>query len=89
MGLPLAQQPGGDLTPDEALIACSWHTVPFEVASGVRRGGRCVGAGLRAWPVGSQDGLLVMRRRGVETPVSTGEANEDSCRSCVRGQEAA
>lgn len=54
-GLPLAQTLDEYLTPDGALIACSWHGALFDPATGLCVGGPCVGATLTAWPVAVGD----------------------------------
>ena len=58
-GLPLAQRLDEYLTPDGGLIACSWHSALFAIDSGTCVGGPCVGAGLTAWPVAVEDGMIV------------------------------
>ena len=57
-GLPLAQKLDDYLTPDGALIACSWHGALFEPESGACVGGPCVGAALTPWPVTVKDRVL-------------------------------
>lgn len=58
-GLPLAQRLDDYLTPDGALIACSWHGALFDVASGACVGGPCSGGALTRWPVEVRDGAIV------------------------------
>ena len=58
-GLPLAQRLDHYLTPDGALIACSWHGALFEVATGACVGGPCAGQRLTPWPLVVVDGELV------------------------------
>lgn len=58
-GVPLAQQLDRYLSPDGALIACSWHGALFRIADGVCVGGPCVGAQLQGWPVAVVDGAIV------------------------------
>lgn len=58
-GLPLAQTLDDYLTPDGALIACSWHGALFDVADGNCVGGPCAGQSLTPWPVGVREGQLV------------------------------
>jgi len=58
-GVPLAKTLDDYLTPDGALITCSWHGALFEIASGTCVGGPCVGQTLTAWPVAVQDGRIV------------------------------
>ena len=59
MGLPLAQKLDEYLTPDCALIACSWHSALFEIDTGACVGGPCTGARLTPWPVAVRDGAIV------------------------------
>ena len=59
MGLPLAQVLDDYLTPDGGLIACSWHSALFDMATGQCRGGPCVGSALTPWPVVVEDDRLV------------------------------
>jgi nitrite reductase/ring-hydroxylating ferredoxin subunit len=58
-GLPLAQTLDDYLTPDGALIACSWHGALFRPEDGVCVGGPCAGQALTAWPVAVRDGQIV------------------------------
>ena len=58
-GLPLAQRLDDYLTPDGALIACSWHGALFDIASGACVGGPCAGQRLTLWPLVVIDGELV------------------------------
>jgi nitrite reductase/ring-hydroxylating ferredoxin subunit len=58
-GMPLAQVLDEYLTPDGALIACSWHGALFRPGDGVCVGGPCVGARLTPWPVTVTDGMVV------------------------------
>ena len=58
-GLPLAQTLDDYLTPDGALIACSWHGALFRPEDGLCVGGPCVGQALTAWPVAVRDGQIV------------------------------
>jgi nitrite reductase/ring-hydroxylating ferredoxin subunit len=58
-GLPLAQTLDDYLTPDGALIACSWHGALFRPEDGVCVGGPCVGQSLTTWPVAVRDGQIV------------------------------
>ena len=58
-GLPLAQVLDDYLTPDGALIACSWHGALFDPESGACVGGPCLSARLSPWPVAVRDGALV------------------------------
>lgn len=57
-GLPLARVLDGYMTPDGALIACSWHGALFEPQTGACVGGPCVAARLTAWPVTVENGVL-------------------------------
>ena len=57
-GLPLAQELDAYMTPDGALIACSWHGALFEPQTGACVGGPCLGARLTPWPVVVDDGVL-------------------------------
>ncbi len=57
-GLPLAQQLDKYLTPDGALIACSWHGALFRPTDGVCVGGPCTGQRLTPWPVRVEGGLV-------------------------------
>jgi nitrite reductase/ring-hydroxylating ferredoxin subunit len=50
-GLPLAQRLDDYLTPDGAMIACSWHGAMFRIEDGACLGGPCAGAALTPWPV--------------------------------------
>lgn len=59
MGLPLAQKLDDYLTPDGALIACSWHGALFAPSDGACLGGPCAGAALTPWPVTVEDGMIV------------------------------
>ena len=59
MGLPLAQTLDEYLTPDGALIACSWHSALFAIADGRCVGGPCVGARLTPWPLAVEEGMIV------------------------------
>ncbi len=59
MGLPLAQTLDDYLTPDGALIACSWHGALFTIADGRCVGGPCAGQSLTPWPVTVHDGWIV------------------------------
>jgi nitrite reductase/ring-hydroxylating ferredoxin subunit len=58
-GMPLAQTLDNYLTPDGALIACSWHGALFRAEDGQCVGGPCAGQALTAWPVAVQDGQIV------------------------------
>ncbi|HEY0315916.1 MAG TPA: Rieske (2Fe-2S) protein [Sphingomonas sp.] len=58
-GLPLTQRLDDYLTPDGALIACSWHGALFEPKTGACVGGPCVGQALTAWPVELREGAIV------------------------------
>ena len=58
-GLPLAQELDQYLTPDGALIACSWHGALFTIEDGACAGGPCFGQRLQAWPVAVLDGMVV------------------------------
>jgi nitrite reductase/ring-hydroxylating ferredoxin subunit len=59
MALPLAQQLDQYLTPDGALIQCSWHGALYRVEDGECVGGPCLGARLMTWPVAVRDGTIV------------------------------
>ncbi|WP_404338433.1 Rieske (2Fe-2S) protein [Sphingomonas sp. MMS12-HWE2-04] len=59
MALPLAQTLDAYLTPDGALIQCSWHGALYRIEDGICIGGPCTGARLRPWPVAVRDGMLV------------------------------
>ncbi|MET4898364.1 Rieske (2Fe-2S) protein [Sphingomonadaceae bacterium jetA1] len=59
MGLPLAQELDGYLTPDGHRIACAWHGAVFAVENGHCLGGPCVGQALTPWPVTVIDGAIV------------------------------
>lgn len=65
-GLPLAQALDQYMTPDGALIACSWHGALFDPRSGACVGGPCAGARLTPWPVEVQGGRIVTA--GGESP---------------------
>lgn len=58
-GLPLTQKLDEYLTPDGALIACTWHGALFRIEDGLCVGGPCKQQCLQAWPVQVQDGQLV------------------------------
>ena len=58
MALPLAQQLDQYLTPDGALIQCSWHGALYRVEDGVCIGGPCTGARLQPWPVTVTGGTI-------------------------------
>ena len=58
MGLPLAQQLDAYLTPDAALIQCSWHGALFRPEDGLCVGGPCQGQTLQPWPVEIVDGKV-------------------------------
>jgi nitrite reductase/ring-hydroxylating ferredoxin subunit len=58
-GLPLTQTLDDYLTPDGALIACSWHGALFAPETGVCVGGPCMGQALTSWPVTVRDGAIV------------------------------
>jgi nitrite reductase/ring-hydroxylating ferredoxin subunit len=59
MGPPLAQELDGYLTPDGAMIACSWHGALFRIDDGQCVGGPCIGAALIPWPLAVRDGMIV------------------------------
>ena len=59
MALPLAQQLDQYLTPDGALIQCSWHGALYRIEDGVCVGGPCTGARLQPWPVVAREGSIV------------------------------
>ena len=59
MQLPLAQVLDDYLSPDGALIACSWHSALFTVEEGVCVGGPCLGQRLTPWPLAVVDGAIV------------------------------
>ncbi len=58
-GLPLAQVLDAYLSPDGALIQCSWHGALFRVDDGTCIGGPCAGARLSPWPVRLDEGWIV------------------------------
>jgi nitrite reductase/ring-hydroxylating ferredoxin subunit len=58
-GLPLTQTLDDYLTPDGALIACSWHGALFAPETGACVGGPCLGQALTLWPVAVRDGAIV------------------------------
>ena len=64
MGLPLAQTLDDYLAPSGGLIACSWHSALFEIATGRCVGGPCQGASLTPWPVKVEDGFIVTAEAG-------------------------
>ena len=41
------------------LILCSWHGALFDIESGRCVGGPCMGAGLSAWPVTVEGGIIL------------------------------
>lgn len=57
-GLPLTQTLDDYLTPDGALIACSWHGALFDPESGACVGGPCMGQALTSWPVEIREGAI-------------------------------
>ncbi|RYE03247.1 MAG: Rieske (2Fe-2S) protein [Sphingomonadales bacterium] len=59
MAIPLAQKLDQYLTPDGALIQCSWHGALYRIEDGVCVGGPCTGARLMDWPVIVRDGTIV------------------------------
>ena len=59
MAIPLAQQLDDYLTPDGAMIQCSWHGALYRIEDGLCVGGPCSGARLLCWPVEVQDGTIV------------------------------
>ncbi|WP_066794476.1 Rieske (2Fe-2S) protein [Sphingomonas soli] len=59
MALPLTQTLDDYLTPDGALIQCSWHGALYRIDDGACVGGPCVGAKLTPWPVAVIDGMIV------------------------------
>ena len=58
-GLPLAQTLDAYLSPDGALIQCSWHGALFQIEDGACVGGPCAGARLSSWPVRVEAGWIV------------------------------
>ncbi|MFD1949978.1 Rieske (2Fe-2S) protein [Sphingomonas arantia] len=59
MGVSLAKELDGYLTPRGDLIACSWHSALFEIDTGVCVGGPCTSQRLTPWPVTVADGNIV------------------------------
>ena len=59
MGVSLAKELDGYLTPRRDLIACSWHSALFEIDTGLCVGGPCTGQRLTPWPVTVADGTIV------------------------------
>ncbi|WP_343525081.1 Rieske (2Fe-2S) protein [Sphingomonas sp.] len=59
MGLPLAQELDGYLTPDGDRVVCSWHGAIFAIEDGLCLGGPCRGQSLTPWPVTVRDGAIV------------------------------
>lgn len=59
MGLPLARQLDDYLTPDAAMLTCSWHGALFRIDDGHCVAGPCGGASLMPWPVTVRDGMVV------------------------------
>lgn len=57
-GVPLAQILDHYLTPDGALIACSWHGALFTIEDGNCVGGPCSGQKLTAWAIHIDDGWI-------------------------------
>lgn len=62
-GLPLAKRLDDYLTPDGALIACSWHSALFSVEDGTCVGGPCAGQRLTPWPITVVNGEIVTAGR--------------------------
>lgn len=58
MAIQLAQQLDDYLTPDGALIQCSWHGALYRIEDGVCVGGPCMGARLQPWPVTVSGGMI-------------------------------
>lgn len=58
-GLPLAQELDRYLTPDGALIVCSWHGALFAIEDGTCVGGPCGGARLTTWPLVVDEGVII------------------------------
>ena len=59
MALPLTQTLDEYLTPDGAMIQCSWHGALYRIEDGECVGGPCMGARLQTWPVTVTDGMIV------------------------------
>lgn len=59
MGVPLAQELDGYLSPASDRIVCSWHGAVFRIEDGECLGGPCPGTRLTPWPVKVQDGKIV------------------------------
>jgi nitrite reductase/ring-hydroxylating ferredoxin subunit len=59
MGVPLAQQLDGYLSPAGDRIVCSWHGAVFRIEDGECLGGPCPGTRLTPWPVAVRDGKIV------------------------------
>lgn len=59
MGVPLAQQLDGYLSPDGDRLVCSWHGAVFRIEDGECLGGPCPGTRLTPWPVTVRDGKIV------------------------------
>jgi nitrite reductase/ring-hydroxylating ferredoxin subunit len=57
-GLPLAKQLDDYLTPDAAMIQCSWHGALFSREDGRCVGGPCPGASLTPWAVLVRDRVI-------------------------------
>ena len=57
-GVPLARILDDYLTPDDSLIACSWHGALFTIKDGICVGGPCIGQRLAGWPVRIEDGWI-------------------------------
>jgi nitrite reductase/ring-hydroxylating ferredoxin subunit len=57
--LPLAKKLDDYLTPDQKLIACSWHGALFRIEDGVCVGGPCAGQRLREWPMTVTNDIIV------------------------------
>lgn len=59
MGVPLAQQLDGYLSPAGDRIVCSWHGAVFRIEDGECLGGPCPNTRLTPWPVTVRDGKIV------------------------------
>lgn len=57
-GLPLTQKLDDYLTPDQQLIACSWHGALFRIDDGACVGGPCAEGRLTPWPVRVENGVV-------------------------------
>ena len=59
MGVPLARELDGYMSPLSPHIACGWHGALFRIEDGLCVAGPCAGARLTGWPVENRGGTIV------------------------------